>query len=328
MKSLIALMLTLAVVAAACGSDQTVAETVAEPTTATDDAPEPDAEPTEESEYSAVPVDDSAFPIEVAGAAIEAEPQRIVSLSTVSTEVLFAIGAGDQVIAVDSQSNFPAEAPITDLSSFEPNVEAIAALDPDLVFTSFDPGDLVAGLDTLGIPTVFHPGVASLDEAYTQIEQVGAATGHLPEAVALVAQMQTDIDALAADLPDTAIAPTYFYELDNTFYTATSTTFIGELFNRAGMANIADPADTDGFGYPQLSEEFILDADPNFVFLADTAYGESATTVAARPGWSELVAVQNDNVVELDSDIASRWGPRVVELFAAIVGAYDLAPAG
>ncbi len=175
----LAVVVALTVVATACGSD----------------SPFPESAP-------AVPVDNSTFPVEVAGARIVARPVRIVSLSTVSTEVLFAVGAGDQVIAVDSQSTHPPGAPVTDLSSFEPNVEAIVAFEPDLVFTSFDPGDLVAGLETLGIPTILHAGAADLDEAYSQIEQVGVATGHVGEAAALVAGMRSDLAALAADLPD------------------------------------------------------------------------------------------------------------------------------
>jgi iron complex transport system substrate-binding protein len=284
------------------------------------DSPFPESAP-------AVPVDDATFPVEVAGARIEAQPLRIVSLSTVSTEVLFAIGAGEQVIAVDSQSTYPPGAPVTDLSSFEPNVEAIVAFEPDLVFTSFDPGDLVAGLETLGIPTIVHAGAADLDEAYSQIEQVGVATGHVGEATALVAGIRDDLAALAADLPDPVVAPTYFHEIDDTFYTATSTSFIGEIYGLAGMQSIADPADRDGFGYPQLSEEFVLEADPDYIFLADTAYGESVDTVAARPGWDQLTAVQNGNVVPLDSDTASRWGPRIVDFFADIVEALREVPA-
>lgn len=294
----LSVVVAVTIVVAACGSD----------------SPFPESAPV-------APVDDATFPVEVAGARIEAQPVRIVSLSTVSTEVLFALGAGEQVIAVDSQSTYPPEAPVTDLSSFEPNVEAIVAFEPDLVFTSFDPGDLVAGLETLGIPTILHAGAANLDEAYRQIEQVGVATGHGGEAATLVAGMRSDLAALAADLPDPVVAPTYFHEIDNTFYTATSTSFIGEIYGLAGMQSIADPADRDGFGYPQLSEEFVLEADPDFIFLADTAYGESVDTVAARPGWDQLTAVQNGNVVALDSDTASRWGPRIVDFFADIVGA-------
>ena len=113
-----------------------------------------------------------------------------------------------------------------------------------------------------------------------------------------------------------------YYELDQTFFSVTSVTFIGHLFARLGMVNIADPADPDGFGFPQLSPEFIIEQDPDVVFLADTkCCGQTAATVAERPGWDQLRAVQRGSVVELDDDIASRWGPRIVNLMRAAADA-------
>lgn len=336
-KTLFALVAVIGAFAAACGSDS--------PTVAADAAPadsevaaEPDGEPAEEPE--AEPAEESGegpeadtadestaadgFPVEVAGVTIDARPERIVSLSTVATEILYAIGAGDQVVAVDSMSNYPAGAPVTDLSSFEPNIEAIASHEPDLVFISFDPGDVVAGLETLGIPAIFGGTALSLDDTYTQIEQAGAATGHLAEAVALVGDIQTDLADLAARAPEAE--HTYFHEIDNTYYTVTSSSFAGEIYAMANMVSIADPADPDGFGFPQLSEEFILDADPDYIFLADALYGESIETVAARPGWDQLSAVTGGRVIEVDADISSRWGPRVVEFLETIIEALETAP--
>lgn len=259
-------------------------------------------------------------------------PDQIVSLSSTATEVLFAIDAGDQVLAVDDQSNYPADAPITDLSGLEPNVEAIAGYEPDLVVTSGDPGDLVAGLDTLGIPTLVQPAAVTLDDTYEQISQLGVATGNTDEADDLVGQMQADIDALVAEVPERDEPLTYYHELDSTLFTVTSETFIGELYSLVGYENIADPAD-DGSagGYPQLSSEFVVQADPDVIFLADTkCCGQNAATLADRPGWGELSAVTEGRVVELDDDIASRWGPRVVDLLdvLASTSAGLEAPAG
>ena len=251
---------------------------------------------------------------------IEEKPERIVSISPTSTEVLFAVGAGSQVVAVDDQSNFPADAPVTDLSGFTPNVEAIASYDPDVVFLSFDPGDVIAGLESLGIPVILHPTAVTVTDAYTQWEQVGVASGNMAEAAELVAMTTTSIASAISTLPDGTDGLTFYYELDPTFYSVTSSTFVGELFVLTGVSNIADAADPDGFGFPQLTAEYIIEQNPTLIYLADTkCCGQNAETVAERPGWDTLGVVVRGSVVELDDDVASRWGPRIADLVDDIV---------
>ncbi len=259
---------------------------------------------------------------DAADSADAGRPERIVSLSPTATEVLFEIGAGDQVVAVDDQSNFPPEAPTTDLSGFEPNLEAIANMDPDLVVIFDDPGDVVDGLEALGIPVVFHVPAATLDEAYEQIVELGAATGHDEEAESLVAAMQVEIDEIVEAAGGAGAGLTYYHELDDQFFAATSSTFIGEVYGLLGLENIADAAD-DGSGFPQLSQEYIIEANPDLIFLADADFGQDADTVAARPGWDAIAAVSEGGVVELDADLASRWGPRVVEFLAVVANAVE-----
>lgn len=264
--------------------------------------------------------DDTAEPAEPA----DGSPERIVSIAPVATEMLFAIGAGDQVVAVDSLSTYPAEAPVTELGAFEPNVEAIAAYEPDLVVLSFDPGDVVAGLEALDIETLLLPTAVSIEDTYAQIEQLGEVTGRTEQAAAEVDRIRTALEELAASVPEREEPLTYYHEVDDTLYTVTSQTFIGEIYALAGLENVADPADPDGAagGYPQLSAEFLVDADPDLIFLADTVCcGQTAETVAARPGWDALSAVQAGRIIELDDDIASRWGPRVVDFLETIVAA-------
>jgi iron complex transport system substrate-binding protein len=268
--------------------------------------------------------DTAAFPVTVGApngpVTIDRQPQRIVSISPTSTEVLYAIGAGPQVTAVDSLSNHPDGAPVTDLSAFTPNVEAIAAFEPDLVILSYDPADIVAGLEAIGIPVILHPTADGLDDAFSQWEQIGAATGHLAEATELVMQVGADIADAFGSLPSTSSDLSYYYELEPTLYSATSTTFIGELFSGTRMTNIADDQDADGFGYPQLSAEYVVSSDPDIIILADTkCCGQSAATVAERPGWDTMRAVADGTIVELDDDIASRWGPRIVDLVDVVV---------
>lgn len=267
---------------------------------------------------------DGGFPVVIDApngpVTIEKKPMRIVSISPTSTEVLFAVGAGVQVVAVDDQSNFPANAPVTDLTGFTPNVEAIASYDPDLVLLSFDPGDVIGGLEALGIPVIMHPTAVSVGDAYTQWEQVGAATGNVPGAADVVAETQMSMSSAVETLPEGTDALTFYYELDPTFYSATSSSFIGGLFELTGMSNIADAADPDGFGFPQLTAEYIIGENPSLIFLADTiCCGQTTETVADRPGWSALDAVMSDAVVELDDDVASRWGPRIADLVDDIV---------
>lgn len=269
---------------------------------------------------------DDGFPVTIDApngrVTIETRPERIVSIAPTSTEVLFAIGAGDQVVAVDDRSNFPDDAPVSELSAFTPSVEAIASFNPDLVFLSFDPSGIVEGLEAIGIPVILHGTAVSVDDAYTQWEQVGAATGNIAGAAALVAGTTASIAAAFESLPDGTDAVSYYYELSETFYSLTSSTFVGDLLRPAGMENIADAADADGYGFPQLSAEYIIDSDPVLILLADTkCCGVSSESVAERPGWDTLSAVANGGVVELDDDIASRWGPRISELVDSVVAA-------
>jgi iron complex transport system substrate-binding protein len=252
---------------------------------------------------------------------IETRPESIVSLSTVATEMLFEIGAGPQVVAVDDQSNYPAEAPITELSGFTPNIEAILGYRPDLVVVAYDPGDLIAGLEAVGVPVIHFDAAVDVPGVYRQIESLGLATGNEETAVEVNQRIEADMAEIVASAGGAGEGRTYYHEIDSTFYTVTSSTFFGQIYKLFGLVNIADEADDEGSGYPQLSSEYIVLADPGIIFLADTLYGESAETVAARPGWDVMTAVIHGDIIELDSDIASRWGPRIVDLARAIADA-------
>ena len=289
MKSLVtslALLLVMALLGAACG----------------------DAEPADEMAVDSAPA------------------ERIVSITPTGTEMLYAVGAGDLVVAVDEFSYYPEGTPLTDLSGWDPNIEAILSFEPDLVVMDWN-DDLRSGLEAAGVSVLVIAAPSAIEEVYGQIQLVGDATGFAPEAAVVVDAMRTAIDGLVDDAPQSS-ALTYYHELDNTLYSVTSSTFIGAVYALFGLTNVADAADADGaaFGYPQLSDEYLLDADPDVIFLADTqCCAQSAATVAARPGWDQLTAVQNGNVVELDDDIVSRWGPRLVDFVEAIAAAVESA---
>jgi iron complex transport system substrate-binding protein len=249
---------------------------------------------------------------------IAKSPTRIVSLSPTATETLFAVGAGAQVVAVDDQSDYPKQAPKTALSGFRPNVEAIAAYNPDLVIVSND-GGVVAALQKLGVTVLLEPAADTVAEAYEEIRQIGQVTGHPKPATTVVRGMQTTLTKLIRSVPKKARHLKVFHELSPDYYSATSATFIGRIYRLFGFTNIADAADSTHSGYPKLSGEYIVAANPDIVVLSDSVCcAQTAATVAARPGWQQMNAVKNNRVVAVNDSIASRWGPRIVEFARAI----------
>ena len=247
---------------------------------------------------------------------------RIVSLSPTATEMLYAIGAGDQVVAVDSYSTFPAEtaSKVTKISAFEPNAEAILGYTPDVVLISNDTNkiseQLIAGNPKLQVWT--GAAAATLDDVYKQITELGALTGHEDDAATLIDSMKSRIAKVTENISAPMTPKSYFYELDNTLYSVTSNTFVGALLKPFGFTNIADGVEA-GNDYPQLNAEVIAKANPSVIFLADTkCCATNAAEVAKRPGWAGIDAVKNGQIVELDDDVASRWGPRVVDLLEQI----------
>jgi iron complex transport system substrate-binding protein len=275
-----------------------------------------------------------SFPVSLTAAngpvTIKAKPGRIVSLSATATEDLYAVGAGPQVVAVDDDSDYPANAPVTKLSGLTPNLEAIAKYNPALVFASQNSNGLVSGLGKLGVPVLIEPAAATLTDAYDQIVQIGQATGHAAQAVRTVATMKSEI---AADVKQAGSRKdlTYYWELSaNPYYSVTSSTFIGQVVGLFGLKNIADTANkaADG-GYPELSEEYIVTARPAIIFLADNQAadgGQSPAIVAKRPGWPAIPAVKDHEIIALNDDVASRWGPRLPQLVEQIAQAVEKAP--
>jgi iron complex transport system substrate-binding protein len=317
-KKLLALLAALMLMAAACGSDSDDDAAAVATTAAPADESDAESADDETAELPEASTDDADTEFVSA----------IISLSPTATEMLYAIGAEDQILAVDSLSNFPAEAAekMQGLSAFEPNVEAIAALEPDLVVTDGTNPDLLGQLDSLGIPHWEGTAAADFDDIHTQIEQLGAVTGKVGEAAEVVSDMTARVDAVTSSLATPEVPLTYYHELDPTFYSVSPATFIGSIYTLVGLESIV--AGDSGL-YPQLSQEFIVDADPDLIFLACTIYcGETAESVAARDGWGDLAAVQSGAVIEMNDDIASRWGPRSVDYLEQVAAAVaSLAPA-
>jgi iron complex transport system substrate-binding protein len=270
----------------------------------------------------------AGFPVTIATAGgqvhLTSRPDAIVSLAPTATEMLYAIGAGGQVKAVDSDSDYPASAPMTKLSAYQPNAEAIAAYKPDLVIISNDINGIKAKLTALSIPVLELPAAANVSGVYGEFTQLGAATGHAVQARAEDQRLKADISKIVASEPAHSAPLTYYYELStDPYYSVTDSTFIGSLLSLLGMKSIADAAQgaAAAGGYPSLSAEFILTANPDYIILSDTgstAGGQDAATVSIRPGWSVLTAVKDRHIITLNADIASRWGPRIVQLLQTV----------
>ncbi|WP_420451027.1 ABC transporter substrate-binding protein [Ilumatobacter sp.] len=261
----------------------------------------------------------------------DAVPERVVSLSPTHTEIMFAIGADDLLVAVDQNSNHPEEVSElpNELSGFEPNVEAIAAYEPDLVLIGGDFTGLGDQLADIGIDSWDGPAATSFDDTYAQITELGDRTGNDEEASELVDSMRARIDELASSAPDLGDGATYYHELGPELYTATSSTFIGEVYGLFGLSNVADELEADAGQYPQLNAEFLVEADPDLVYLADTRCCDvTAASFGEREGYGSIAAVSSDAVVELDDDIASRWGPRIVDFVEAVATSLERLPAG
>jgi ABC-type Fe3+-hydroxamate transport system substrate-binding protein len=266
---------------------------------------------------------EASFPVTVTGdngeLTIEEQPESIVSLSATATEMLFAIDAGTQVKAVDSTSNYPTDAPVTDLSAFTPNAEAIAGYEPDLVVLSDDMNGIVAALGKLDVPTLQLGAAATLDDSYEQLATLGDATGHADDAAKVATDMKDRIDAAVESVGDSAKGMSVYHELDPTYYSVGSSTFIGSVYKLFGLENIADKAADAAGGYPQLSAEFVVGAAPDLIVLADTVCcQQTADALAKRPAFDTVPAVKDGRVLEASDDVASRWGPRIADFAESV----------
>ncbi|GAB3274304.1 ABC transporter substrate-binding protein [Parasphingorhabdus pacifica] len=279
------------------------------------------------------PADDpaSAFPVKVQlptqdSVTIPQQPKRIVSLSPTATETLYAVGAGDQVVAVDGRSNYPEHAPRTDLSGLNTDAAGVSSHEPDLVIAQDNATELAHGLRALDIPVLLTPAAKTLDATYEQIETIGRATGHTEQAENVARGMRAEIDEIVRKTPKPSRPLSYYHEISPDQYSASSRSFVGSIYGLFGLTNIADSAEGK---FPQVSQEHIIEANPDLIFLADTkCCAVSPRSVTDRPGWDTLTAVRENQIVTLDDDIAGRWGPRVVDMVRSISDAVTDAQSG
>jgi iron complex transport system substrate-binding protein len=254
---------------------------------------------------------------------LPAAAQRVVSLAPSNTEILFAVGAGTQVVGRDMFSDYPPEAAsVQDIggSMGQYNLEAIVALKPDLVLAGgINPPDLVASLEKLGITVYFLPNPTTLEEMYTNLETVGALTGHQSDAAALVESLKARVAAVDAKIMPLSYGPSVYYEIDATDptkpYTYGPGSFGDLLLQRAGGFNIGSQLKDP---WSSISLEQLVADNPSIVLLGDAAWGETPEKFAARPGLENLDAVKNGQVFPFDDNLVSRPGPRLVDGLEAL----------
>ncbi len=247
-------------------------------------------------------------------------PKRIISLSPSITEILFEIGSGNQVIAVDNFSNYPNETPISDISAYDPNVEAISLLNPDLVILSYNIKNLKTALKKIGIETIYLPAPLNFEDILDQIDYLGQKTGNEDKAKKLISKMKSKMKTLQK-LRENEPATKIYHELDPNYYSPSKFSFIGDIYQKLNYKNVANKADITNLGYPKLSPELIISENPDLIILPgkDNKYVEN---VKSRPGWNYIKAVKKNNFLLTNSDIASRWGPRILN-FASILVEYS-----
>lgn len=245
-------------------------------------------------------------------------PKAVVSLSPTATETLFALGAGSIVKAVDEQSTYPPRAPRqAGLVATTATGDQVGALRPDLVIVS-DPA-VGSRLTTAGVAVLVQPPAKNLEDVYAQIKELGRTVGHESEAEKVVTGMRSRIATIVAKGRPQATTLRYYHERNEQFGSVSSNSFLGQLYGLLNLHSIADDVGQGEQEFPTLSSDNIVRANPDVIFLADgECCHQTPDTMAARSGWSAIKAIKSNAVVTIDDDLASRWGPRIVDLLQAV----------
>ena len=259
-----------------------------------------------------------SFPMSVEGSdgrslTLTQAPRRIICLSPGHTEILFAIGAGPQVVATDRFSNYPEAAKaLPKVEYTKPSIEALAGFRPDLIITSARQKDSIPAIQAAGLPVVLLEEPVSVQGVLERVRLFGRVTGRSAEAEQLASGMEARVRAVTERVAGVERGPRVYHELSPQLHTATPSSFVGDLYTLLKARNIAE----GGPGpFPQLSQEVIVQRDPEVIVLAQ-AQGTSVDQVRSRPGWSAVTAVRTGRIYQLTQeqvDWVSRPGPRVVD---------------
>ena len=319
-RNIFIILLTLVLLLAACGQRNPVSIQEPESASVEEAAPETEAAPASESEATEEPEVQTITVIDDLGVSLtfESYPQAIVSISPSTTEILFAIGAGSQVIGRDEMSMFPEEAmSVTSVGALWGDLptEAILALEPDLIVAAqVISEDQVQALRDLGLNVYWQANPTSYEDLWGNLRDIGVLTGHQDETETLIANLEARVSTVEEKVSSAETTQSVFYELDATDpsapWTAGSGTFIDYIISFAGGTNIAASLEGD---YPQISAEALIEMNPDVILLADALYGVTPEVVAARPGWDVITAVSSGALYPIDPNLMSVPGPRLVD---------------
>ena len=241
----------------------------------------------------------------------ESEDIKIISLSTTHTEIIQSLEAQDTLIAVDafSEVDFPVER----IDAYTVTAEELAPLNPDMVIVAFDFNGIVDGLESQEINYVLLPPAKNFEDVYSQISTIGEIVNKKGEASSKVRDMKLEINRILDDANYENVS--VYHEIGYSYgiYSVNSDSLIGEIYNELGIVNIANSEeDPFGSGYPALSEEMVIESNPDYIVVGHSDYLNKDLSI--REGWGNISAVENSNVYFLDDTLASNWGTTTVQL--------------
>ncbi len=245
---------------------------------------------------------------------------KIVSLSTTHTEIIDSLDAEDQLVGIDAF--YELDLPVERIDAFTVTADEIAVFNPDIVFVAFDFNGIIEGLENKNITYALLPPAKNLNEVYEQINVVGDLIGKSAKATEIVRDMKIEINSIFNNVNYENVS--VYHEIGYSYgiYSVNGDSLIGEIYNQLGIINIAENVE-DPFesGFPALNEEFVLEANPDFVIVGHSDYLNK--DLSTRAGWEAINAVQNDNVYFLDENLANNWGTTTVQLVSELSNSFS-----
>ena len=245
---------------------------------------------------------------------------KVVSLSTTHTEIIQSLNAQETLVAIDSFSEV--DFPVQVIDAYTVTAEELAPLNPDVVILAFDFNGIVEGLENQELNYVLLPPAKNIEEVYLQIETIGSLVNKESEAFSTIRDMKIEINRILdnANFGNTSV----YHEIGYSYgiYSVNSNSLIGQIYNSLGVTNIANNTeDPFGSGYPSLTEEQIIESNPEYIVIGHSDYLNK--DLSTRMGWEDINAIENSNVYFLDENLANNWGTTTVDLVKQIALTFE-----